>query len=112
MKPRNRNSDRRRKPEYQMKIAKERVGILLDEAVKARTENPNLSRRYFQLAKKIGMRYNMRMPRSAKRSFCKKCFSYLGEGWRFKKGRAYVKCRNCGFVKYYPYKPFLTKKKR
>lgn len=108
--PRNNERQRRSKPTYQIKIAKERIAILLDEAEKAHKERADLARRYFHLAKKIGMRYNVDMPRHLKRRFCKYCFSYLSEGWRFKKGRMYIKCKNCKKTIRYPYKPKTNKK--
>lgn len=98
-------TSRRKKPAYQIKIANERIAILLNEAVNIHKERPDLARRYFSLAKKIGMRYNVSIHKQMKRKFCKHCFSYLSEGWRFKKGRAYVKCKNCGRILIYPYKP-------
>jgi ribonuclease P protein subunit RPR2 len=98
-------NNRRAKPEYQLKIAKERIQILLEEAMKVHKDQPNLAKRYFLLAKKIGMRYNVRLPKHLKRRFCKYCFSYISEGWRFKSGRMYVKCRDCGRTMRYPYKP-------
>jgi ribonuclease P protein subunit RPR2 len=112
--PKPKNEQRRArgtKPIGQIKIAKERIAILIEEASRVHTTRPDLARRYFQLAKKIGMRYNVRIPRQAKRKFCKYCFSYLAEGWRFKKGRASVVCRNCGKIIRYPYKPKKTRSK-
>ncbi|MBI3190144.1 ribonuclease P [archaeon] len=106
-----RRNDRRSKPEYQVKIAKERINILMNEAMAAQKENPEMSKRYFILAKKIGMRYNVLIPGNKKRKFCKKCFSFLSEGWRFKGGQARVTCKNCGQSMRYPYKPFRSKKK-
>ncbi len=103
---RERNERRRgTKPFDQIKIAKERISILMEQAVKVHKEQPGLAQRYFRLAKKIGMRYNIRIPAQLKRKFCRRCFSYLGEGWRFKKGRAQATCKNCGLVMRYPYKP-------
>lgn len=99
------DSGRRKKPDYQIKIAKERIAILLIEAVKVFDERPDLAKRYFTLAKKIGMRYNVSLPGDMKRKFCKKCDAYMPEGWRFKKGRASIKCQNCGHKMVYPYKP-------
>ena len=101
---RKKQNDRRSKPEGQIRTARERIQILLDEAVKSHKENPELSKRYFQLSKKIGMRFNVRMPVNLKRRFCKECFSYIAEGWRFKQGRMYARCRNCNCIMRYPYK--------
>ena len=100
-----RDASRRSKPEYQIKTARERINGLVQRAVKISSVRPELAKRYFELAKKIGMRYNVPIPGSYKRKFCKKCFSYLGEGWRFKKGVAHNICKNCGTSARYPYKP-------
>ena len=94
----------RKKPEYQLKMARERMDILLDKAIEMHASRPDLARRYFLLAKKIGMRYNVRMPAVAKRRFCKKCFSYLSGGWRTRRGKVTVTCKACGHVMRYPYR--------
>lgn len=93
------------KPIDQIKIAKERMHLLMERAISMHSSRPDLSRRYFQLSKKIGMRYNVRIHREYKRKFCKHCFSFLGEGWRLKNGRMSVTCKNCGKTMRYLYKP-------
>ena len=87
----------RNKPEWQLKIARERIGILFDEATK--TNDKKLQRRYMQLAKKIGMRYNVRLGKQ-KKMFCKKCFYYFGADTkrRLKNGKIIIKCPDCGRV--------------
>lgn len=87
----------RSKPLWQIKIAKERIDILFDEA--AKTKNPALRKRYMQLAKKIGMRYNVRLG-NKKRKFCKRCFYYFGSDVkrRFKNGKIVIRCPGCGRV--------------
>ncbi len=94
--------DRRAKPEHQIKLAKDRMKKLLEMAL---TANEKHAMRYFALAKKIGMRFNVPIPREYKRKFCKNCFAYLKEGWRLKKGVAHVTCKNCGKSMRYPYGP-------
>ncbi len=90
------------KPIDQIKIAKERIAILLLEAEKS--GSPLLQKRYVELAKKIGMRYNVRLPRSAKRNFCKFCNAPLTTGWRTKKGIRYNVCKNCGKTIRFPFR--------
>ena len=87
----------RNKPEWQIKIAKERIGILFDEA--AKTSNPTLQKRYMQLAKRIGMRYNVRLE-GRKKLFCKYCYYYFGGNVkrRLKDGKMVIKCPGCGRV--------------
>ncbi|MBI4019013.1 MAG: ribonuclease P [Candidatus Aenigmarchaeota archaeon] len=87
------------KPEFQIKIAKERMEILIDEAAKRAASDPALAKRYIRLLKRIGMRYNVRIPPLVKNRFCKYCSSYLNIGKnsfvRVKKGVAVVTCNEC-----------------
>lgn len=62
------------------KIAEERIEILFDKARKEFKENPKLSNRYVFLARKISMRYNVKLNSEQKNQFCKKCYSYLFPG--------------------------------
>lgn len=84
----------RTKPDWQIKIAKERIDILFNEAAKSRDKH--LQKRYVQLAKKIGMRYNVRLG-GKKRLFCKRCFYYFGADVkrRLKKGKLVIICPGC-----------------
>ena len=93
----------RNKPEWQLKIARERIGILFDEASK--TRDKKLQMRYMQIAKKIGMRYNVRLGEK-KRWFCKRCFYYFGGDTkrRLKNGKIVIKCPGCGRVSRQVYK--------
>lgn len=95
----------RSKPEYQLKIARERIQILFDEAEKA---DPKLARRYVELARKIGMRYNVRIPRDLKRKYCKHCHAFLRFGANAKhsvrKGVVTIKCFSCNKTMHYPYR--------
>lgn len=105
---------RSKKPEYQLKIARERIGILLDLAEKELRKHPKRSKRYVQLARKIGMRYNVRMTPQQKRGFCKWCDTVLMPGvtssQKTVKGVRVVKCEACGKVKRYPFKAKKVKK--
>src|SRR3989344_6871961 len=47
----------RQKPDWQQKIAEERIKILFDLAKKEFEKNPQRSRRYVELARNIGTRY-------------------------------------------------------
>lgn len=86
----------RRKPEYQVQIAKERIAILFQEAERAPDD---LARRYFQLAKKIGMRYNIKLGPERKKLFCRHCFMpFRSARARTKNGFLARQCRQCGKV--------------
>ena len=97
--------DRRRrsaKPLAQIKIAKERMAILIAEAEK--TDDPKMAKRYVELTKKIGMRYNVRLPKQTKRYFCKYCHVRLLSGWRTKNGIKYIICKSCGKTIRFPFR--------
>lgn len=97
-----------KKPDEQRKIAFERVSILFDEAKKAFDEEPQLSDRYVHLARKIAMKYKVKIPSRLKRSFCKKCHKYLFPGKnlrvRTKKGHMVYYCLNCKNIARFRYK--------
>ncbi len=99
-----------RKPEWQIKISSERIKKLLQMSKEYAIEKPGLSKRYAELAKKIGMRYNVRFSKAEKRSVCKKCNLYLIPGKTSivrtsKKQQAVVTtCKGCGFVRRSPYR--------
>lgn len=81
------------------KIALERIWRLFELAEKASGEGkPERSKRYLQLAKRIGEKMNVSVPKELKKRFCKKCFSVKVEAKEEKPFLA-VKCGECGFVK-------------
>jgi len=100
---------RGRKPEWQRRIAKERIRILFELAEKEFKAHPERSRRYIQLARKIGLRYNVRLSKELKRKFCKNCNSLLIPGFssrvriKSKEKIVEVECLNCGKIYRYPY---------
>ena len=61
-------------------IARERVRILFQEAEKAFKKDKKLADRYVNLARKVAMKVNLRIPKEYKRCFCKHCYSYLKAG--------------------------------
>ncbi len=93
---------RSKKPLHQIKIAKERIALLLDEAEKAVKSDALLAQRYAMLARKIGMRYNVRLTKKQKRSICKHCHAFLRAGitaqHKVKNGKVSIKCLLCGHV--------------
>ena len=58
------------------KLALERIKILFREA----KLNPSKANRYVQLARKIGMKVNLPIPKQFKRKFCKHCNNYFLSG--------------------------------
>lgn len=101
---------RKKHPTKQMKIAKERIERLLDLAKSEFKTHPERSKNYIELARKIGKRYNVRLTKEQKRSFCKKCNQLLIPSETStvdvdsKKKLIIIKCLNCGNIYRHPFK--------
>ena len=93
-----------------MRIARERIEKLFDLAKRELNTNPERSKNYVELARKIGKRYNVRLTKEQKRSFCKRCNQLLIPSRTSKvnidtkKKIKIIKCMNCGNIYKYPYK--------
>ncbi|MCI0496829.1 MAG: ribonuclease P [Thermoplasmata archaeon] len=76
-----------------------------EEVANGRTD---LADRYVRLAHRLGMRYNVRIPRDLRSRICPRCQAYLvtseNASWRVKRGRIIVHCRSCGSVMRRPFK--------
>ncbi|WML67877.1 MAG: Ribonuclease P protein component 4 [Methanoregula sp. SKADARSKE-2] len=90
--------EKSRNPATRM-IARERIGILFEEARLAYADHPERSNRYVDLARKIAMRQRIRINREFRRRFCHHCYTYLvpGENMRVRvhRGNVVVTCRSC-----------------
>lgn len=82
-------------------IAKERIEILVKSALKEKDEA--LAARQARQAKKIAMRFRVRLPYEARQLFCKKCKAFVvpGRTARVRIGRANTRavritCLQCG----------------
>ena len=101
---------RTKKPDQQLRIAKERIQILFSLAEKEFKKHPERSIRYVDLARKIGLRYNVRLPKELKRKFCKNCSVLLIPGVTSKvrldskKKVLNIKCLKCEKIYIYPYR--------
>lgn len=89
-------------------IAFERIEILFDlSELEMKKGRPERSRRYLDLALRIGMRYKISVSRWKMR-FCSECKNYYRfpetASVRVKKGRIIVTCNSCGSVSRYPFK--------
>ena len=100
---------RSKKPEWQQQIANERIEILFNLAEKEFKKHPARSQRYVQLARKIGLRYNVRLIKTLKRRFCKNCNILLKSGITSRtrldsrKRTIIIKCLNCNKIYRQPY---------
>jgi ribonuclease P protein subunit RPR2 len=91
------------------RIALERMVVLFGLAEKeALLGHGPRARRYVDLARKIGMRYNVRVPPEYKRRFCKACLVYFLPGVnarvRVGRGRVVITCSACGAIQRLPYR--------
>lgn len=99
---------RRRRKGVEKQIAQERIDILFRNALEeARRDNISRSDRYVQLARRIGMRYNVGIPAELRLLYCKSCYGYLLPGKtslvRVHRGRVILHCTRCGEVRRLPY---------
>jgi len=102
-----------RKTKAMINIAGERIDILFDLAEEeALAHNLHRADRYVELARKIGMRYNVRIPRRYRRRFCKHCRCYflpsINCRVRVRGDRTVIFCENCGS---YTRMPIMKEKK-
>lgn len=88
-------------------IARERMSILLDRAAEVFREDRELARRYVYLARRLGMRYNVRLKKDDKLRVCRRCNAYLVPGAncrvRTHEGRVVITCLDCGGVRRIPF---------
>lgn len=98
----------KKKPFEQRKIALERISNLFKMAKEMFKESPKLSDRYVQLARKISMKYKVKIPSSLKRQFCKHCYTFLVPSLncrvRTKDGKLIYYCISCKKYMRIPYK--------
>ena len=76
------------------RIARERIVILFEEASKNKTK----AQRYVELARKLAMKYKVRMPNGLNKKYCKHCYSYFNSEnsrVRIRNGKRTVYCNSC-----------------
>jgi len=93
------------------KIARERIDILLNEAVLGIQERSERAQRYVALARRLGMRYKVRMPSRWRLFICRGCHRLILPGInsrvRLQKRREHhlaITCLECGHIKRMPIK--------
>ena len=98
----------KREKKLEREVAEQRARKLLKMAEEVKFEDYELARRYVELARKIAMKYRVKLPRELKRRFCKKClYPYRHDRMRVRvrKSRVIVTCLNCGYVRRFPIRP-------
>ena len=88
-----------KKPASQVEIAKKRIKFLFQEAKDVVKKDQKLADKYVKTARKIAMKYKIKLPSSLKKRFCKNCHSYLVPGVnsrvRIHKQRIIYYCFTC-----------------
>jgi len=84
-----------------VRIARERVADLFGLAERESGRgHPELADRYVQLARRIGMRYNVRLLREYRELYCRSCSAFWVEGrtvrTRLRGGHRVRTCLRCG----------------
>lgn len=96
------------KPKKQLDIAAERIAILFEEAEKEFAAHPERADAHARAAKRIALKYNVRLPRALKEKLCKKCGKFLKKGAnakvRLSGGCLTVICASCGARQRYRFK--------
>jgi ribonuclease P protein subunit RPR2 len=69
--------------------------------------------RYVGLARRIGMRYNVRVPREYRSRYCRQCSAHWVEGrtvrTRLRRGRRVESCLLCGAVRRVPLRRYVPR---
>lgn len=114
-------SDRRgrrgRRTHNMVSVAKERIDILFSSAQeRALKGRPDLANRYVSLAFVMAQRYNVRLTKAQKASFCRGCGSYLLTSStarvRIRSGRIIRQCLKCQDIRRIPLKRKGSKDER
>ena len=99
---------RRKKGYYRGRdLARQRIERLFVLAEEEHKQHPERSDRYVEIARRMGMRMRVRIPRRLKRRICKGCRCYLSPGRtrvRLRDGMVTVTCLECGEEMRYPYR--------
>ncbi len=102
------NKKRYSKPAKQVQIAKKRIKFLFEEAKEIFKKDSKLSDKYIKMARKIAMKYKIRLLSKLKKRFCKHCHSYLMPGVNYRvrihKHRIIYYCFNCKHYMRHPFK--------
>ncbi|MFA4855732.1 MAG: ribonuclease P [archaeon] len=82
-------------------IALERIYRLFEVAEQEFEKQPERSKRYVELARKLGTRNKAVIPAELKKRFCKKCGAFLVKGKNAEFAEqgelVEIKCKECGF---------------
>jgi ribonuclease P protein subunit RPR2 len=96
------------KNKTQKEIAKKRTDFLFELAKESFKTEDSLSDKYVKLARRIAMKYRIRVDSKLKKRFCKNCYKYLVPGKnsriRIHKSRIITYCNFCKHYSRHPVK--------
>ncbi len=97
----------KKRKDWSKDMGMQRINRLFELAYDEFKNHPERSNRYVQLARRIGMRYRIRLPREMKQKICKHCHVYLVEGsnarTRLQGTHITTTCIHCGKQMRQPY---------
>jgi ribonuclease P protein subunit RPR2 len=98
---------RGRRPKWMLKIAEERIDILFNRADEEFIVHPERSHRYVEMARNIAKKYNMKIPATWGKRFCRSCQHFMKPGIncqiRLSDSSVIIKCLECGNINKIPY---------
>ncbi len=98
---------RKKQKDWAKDMAFQRIERLFELAEQEFKTYPERSNRYVQLARRLSMRYRVRMPQELKRRVCKHCHAYLVQGasarTRLQGTHITTTCLSCGKQMRLPY---------
>jgi ribonuclease P protein subunit RPR2 len=91
-------------------VARQRIWLLFGQAERAASQGEaQRARRYIELARRIGTRYNVRVPSEFRWNYCRGCSSFLGGAmtarFRLRRGVLVRTCSVCGRIDRWPWTP-------
>ena len=98
----------KKKPKLHRDIAIERIQELFNQAELRFKKSPELANRYVYIARKIAMKFKVKIPKELKRRFCKHCYNYMVPSVncrvRLTQKKVVYSCLNCKKFMRFPYK--------
>lgn len=91
------------------KLARERIYELFRQAESVYKKDPELANRYVKLARKLQLKYRIRLPSEMRRKFCKNCLHFLVPSKncrvRLQKNHIVYYCLDCKNFSRFVHKP-------
>jgi len=83
----------------QRKLALNEITLILNKAKEVFDRKPDLAHKYAKKARRIALKYKIKLPLGLKRKICKNCYGFLVPGKnlrvRTRKGHVVYYCLNC-----------------